>query len=168
VRDARELISIGQTVRVRVLDGSTPRVALSLKNVGPRPRGPQAPREGGRERGERPERGERGERGRGRAPAAPPAPVRAAQSRRDGLVTGRGGGRGRDERGGRGGPGRGPGRGGPPNRGGKREREESARPEDLRAASSPKVAYNPFADFFKGARPGVEEPPAQAESEAAP
>jgi protein Tex len=167
VRDARELISIGQTVRVRVLDGSSPRVALSLKNVGPRPRPQPAPREGGagRERGG--ERGERGER-RGRGPSAPPAPVRAAQSRRDGLVTGRGGGgRGRDERGGggRGGPGRGPGRGGPPNRGGKRDREDAARPEDLRAASSPKVAYNPFADFFKR---GAEPTPPEAENEARP
>jgi uncharacterized protein len=164
VRDARELISIGQTVRVRVLDGSSPRVALSLKNVGPRPRPQQAPREGGagRERG-----AERGERGRGRGPAAPPAPVRAAQSRRDGLVTGRaGGGRGRDERGGgRGGPGRGPGRGAPPGRGGKRDREDSARPEDLRAASSPKVAYNPFADFFKR---GAAQTPSEAENETAP
>ena len=172
VRDARELVSIGQTVRARVLDGNTPRVALSLKEVAQRPgKGPRVPRaDSGRERGER-------------AASGPAPALRAAQSRRDGLVTGRragrggegGRGRGREgERGagrgaphssgGRPGPG---GRSGPGGRGGQRDRGDAdVRPEDLRAASGPKVAYNPFADFFKGARGAAEEKKAEPDESA--
>ncbi|MBM3991766.1 MAG: S1 RNA-binding domain-containing protein, partial [Planctomycetes bacterium] len=58
VRDARELVSVGDCVRLRIVDGQSARVALSLKNV-PDPERP--PRR--EERGERPPRGERGERG---------------------------------------------------------------------------------------------------------
>ncbi|HVS18609.1 MAG TPA: Tex-like N-terminal domain-containing protein, partial [Planctomycetota bacterium] len=110
VRDARELISVGQTVRARILDGSSQRVALSLKRVPPPPREARPPRD------ERPRKG-----GRGRGPerereSRTAVPVRAAASRRDGLVTGSGGK-------GRGGPGRGgPGRGG--DRGRRRDGDE--------------------------------------------
>jgi uncharacterized protein len=142
VRDARELISVGQTVRARILDGSSPRVALSLKRVPPPER---PPREQRPPRGERPQRGGRPGRGQERE-QKPGAPMRAAQSRRDGLVTGGSRGRGGP---GRGGPGRGgPGRGGP-GRDRRRDDDERVRPEDLRAATGGKVAYNPFANFFK-------------------
>ena len=40
VRDARELLSIGQIVRARIVDSSGSRLGLSLKNV------PLPPREG--------------------------------------------------------------------------------------------------------------------------
>ncbi len=107
VRDARELLSIGRTVRVRIVDPNGPRMAVSLKNVAdfprePRPeRPPRPPRpereDGDRVGGERSGGGDRGQRkGRGewreREPRKPEAPVRAAVSRRDGLA-GAGGGR---------------------------------------------------------------------------
>lgn len=169
VRDARELLSIGQVVRARIVDGHGPRVALSLKNVPHPEREPRRGRGEWAERGsggDRPQRGERGgyrggrgERGprggdRGEREAKPAAPVRAAVSRRDGLVPGSGrSARDRDDRrgrGGQGGPGgfggggRGRGRG---ERGG--EREEGFRPEDLKAAKSGPVKFTPFANFFK-------------------
>src|SRR6187399_577836 len=68
VRDARELLSVGQTVRARILEAGGPRLTLSLKNVPARereprgdrfadrgPRGPRGPRDGG---GAPPGRGE--------------------------------------------------------------------------------------------------------------
>lgn len=142
VRDARELISIGETVRLRLVDGSAQRVALSLKNVPeperpPRPeRAPRGRFEGGgegREGGARFGRRERFE--------EPRAPVRAAVSRRDGLMSG------------------GKKRGGP-RKGGQRPddrrrgpREDEATAEDLRALKS-SSGYNPFASFFKGPKSG--------------
>jgi len=150
VRDARELLSIGQIVHARILGGGGQRLALSLKNV-PRP---VRSREGGGRggRGERGERGERGGRqgggGRGRRPERD-APrtnpnLRAAQTRRDGL----GGAAGGEKRGrGRGGPGR-----GGVGRGGDRGRGRGG-DEDLRLDQLPKPpkapAYSPFANFFK-------------------
>ena len=159
VRDARELVSVGQTVRARILDGSSPRVALSLKRVPPPEREARPPR------GDRPHKGGRGRGQEREREQRPSVPVRAASSRRDGLVTGRGGagrggpGRGGGGRGGPGGPGRGgPGRGG--DRGRRREGDEHVSPADLRAASGAKVAYNPFANFFKKSEPSA-TPPAE-------
>jgi uncharacterized protein len=163
VRDARELLSVGQVVRARILDASTPRLALSLKNV------PWIPREGARDRtreggpprhgahgdrDRRPMRGRedddgrrRGRGGRGRdhgeREEQKPQPfVRAAQSRRDGL--GVRASRGRGGRGGDrdGGPRR---RGGAPDHGG--DAGERVRLDSLNAGSKP--AFSPFASFFK-------------------
>lgn len=147
VRDARELLSIGQVVRLRLLDASGQRVALSLKKV------------------PAPERGRRGGRsgGGGGARTKRQPNLRAAQERRDGLMPGGRsddrGGRGRGRGGpGRGGPGGGRGRGGP-GRGRGRDRRDgdSVRPEDLRAVNAQAQAYNPFASFF-----GKDEPQAEA------
>lgn len=169
VRDARELVSIGDCVRLRIVDGQSARVALSLKNV-PDPERP--PRR--EERGERPPRGERGDRG-DRGPRGdrreggggrrfereePKAPVRAATTRRDGLAgTGGGGRRGFGGKGGpRGGPGGGggggrPGGGRPPFKDGERgaggEREEGLSPQELRALGAKKAINNPFASLKK-------------------
>ena len=141
VRDARELVSVGQTIRARLKDAGGHRIALSLKDVPD----PERPARGGERRGNE-RRGPRsGPRERERKPQVP---VRAAQSRRDGMAgTGRpdrdgrrgGGGRGG---GGRGGPGRGPGRGG------KRGEGDDFRPSDLKSVAQ-KAAYNPFASFFQ-------------------
>ncbi len=181
VRDARELVSIGQCVRLRILDGSSPRVALSLKHV---PEPERAPRPF--ERGD----GERRPQGHGRPDRRgprveerrePAAPVRAATTRRDGLVTGKKGGRGfggerrggRPEGGGGGGGGRGFGgggggggggfggdrRGAPGGRGGPRDRgasDERLSPDEMRSLSS-KVGNKPFAKFFKAAGPQAGE-----------
>ncbi len=138
VRDARELLSVGQIVRARIVDAGGQRLTLSLRNVpaeprAPRPeRGPRTDRGGfpGRGDGPRPGGGGGGGGGRGgfrgrggrdrRGPeedrsSGPPPNVRAAQSRRDGL--GVGGGR-RGDRKGRGGPRDGGGGGGRPGPGG--------------------------------------------------
>src|SRR6185503_7095197 len=102
VRDARVLLSIGQVVRARVVDASAPR-------LGRRPDRPQhaggeagagTPTDAGQERGQR--RGPRRSREGTDWPDHQPV-LRAARSRRDGMVTGRGEGR----RGGGGGAGRG-------------------------------------------------------------
>jgi uncharacterized protein len=164
VRDARELLSVGQTVRARILEAGGPRLTLSLKNVPARereprgdrfadrgPRGPRGPRDGGGG-GAPPGRGEGGRgrpaRGRGRREegeeSRTPANVRAAQTRRDGL------GARSSRQGGRGGPGRGPSRpGGRDERGGRDApmgRDERA---DLESLNRAKKAYSPFASFFK-------------------
>ncbi|MEQ1892064.1 MAG: Tex-like N-terminal domain-containing protein [Planctomycetota bacterium] len=163
VRDARVQLSVGQFVRARVTDPSGQRLELSLKNVpefkrGPRPeRGPRAEGdgqsasggeggEGGRGRGGR--RGGRREQG-GEGWNEHQPVLRAARTRRDGLVPGKG----KDERrggrggGGSGGFGRGEGRGGG-------KRPERAREEydadAIRKASRATTSYNPFANFFKG------------------
>jgi transcriptional accessory protein Tex/SPT6 len=179
VRDARELLSIGQIVRARIVDPSGARMGLSLKNVpfparegGGEPRGPRrgrrpqdgeprpegAPREGGGDRGG--PRGGRGrEGGRGRFDREPkqPANVRAAQTRRDGLGSGsrgsggfgRGGGGG-GQRGGGGGGGARPGGG---RREGGRGGDFGDREDFVKlkdVAPGAKPANNPFASFFKG------------------
>ena len=150
VRDARALLSIGQIIRARIVNAGGPRIELSLKHVPARrrerpiTRGKQD-RERSRSRGERKEAW----------PKHQPV-MRAARSRRDGLVIGseggsRGGssrGRGRGSGGG-GGPGR-PGKG----RGGERRhgnrRDEGFDAAAVKRASGPPGQYNPFATFFKG------------------
>jgi uncharacterized protein len=171
VRDARELLSIGQVVRARILEAGGQRLTLSLKGV-PAPerefrsdRGPRRDRDDrGRGHGgeRRPHEGARGApRGRGardrdgrsRDRAEEPAPnVRAAQTRRDGLGarTGRRG----DKRGPGQGPGRPDGRGG--ERGGRGGRDaEMGRDErvSLESLNRSKAAFSPFASFFKGRKP---------------
>jgi uncharacterized protein len=163
VRDARELLSIGQVVRARIVEPSGARLGLSLKNVPapvreprpPRERGPRRDGEGrGGEGGDRAGRGgRRGGRDRGERESHQPANVRAATTRRDGIGArssggfGRGGGGGGGQRGGPGRPGGG--------RGGKRdgdfgdraERDEYVRLAESALSKKPK--FNPFATFFK-------------------
>ena len=166
VRDARELLSIGQVVRARILDAGGQRLTLSLKGV-PAPerefRSDRGPRRGREDRGRgpgsdrRPHEGARGAprgrggrdrdgRGRDRDRAEEPAPnIRAARTRRDGL--GVGSGRRGDKRG----PGRGPGRS--DERGGRGGRDaEMGRDErvSLESINRSKAAFSPFASFFKG------------------
>jgi uncharacterized protein len=140
VRDAREVLSVGQVVRALVLDPSAQRIGLSLRGV-PEPERQERPERAPRrfERGDRGDRGERGPRegqgvgagaggerrgGGGRGRNAPPAEgqpagawpepqrvTRVAKARRDGMP-GKGGDRaGGGGRGGGGGGGGG-GRGG--------------------------------------------------------
>jgi protein Tex len=194
VRDARVLLSIGQVVRARVLDANGPRAELSLKNVpdfrhGPGPgrraeRGPQA--EGGAGEagtGEgRPEGGgprrERGgaQRGRKRREGGETWPefqpvMRAASTRRDGLVTGRSGD---ERRRGSGGAGRGSGGAGGRGAGGGGKRFDRGGREDYdadavrKASNTGGTAYNPFASFFKKgqAEPGPVPPEPEGESSA--
>ncbi len=138
VRDARELLSIGQVVRARIADSSGPRLALSLKNVPMEERAPRPPRGGRRRDQER---------------SAPPEPeqvknVRAAQSRRDGLAGKSGGRRGRS-----GGP------GGPGARGGRdKGRVEVDERVDLEQLGTQKApSYSPFAAFFKNRQEDVKD-----------
>jgi hypothetical protein len=176
VRDARELLSVGQVVRARILDGSGPRLSLSLKNVPwmARESGRDRGREGGRDRERGPDQGgaRRDGRGRGfedrgrgprsgpgreRGPRDEPKPqafVRAAQSRRDGLGArsegGRGGRRGGPGGGGGGRPGGRGDRDGGPRRGGPDRHDEGGervRLESLEPGRKP--AFSPFASFFK-------------------
>ena len=85
--------------------------------------------------------------------------LRAARTRRDGLVTGRGGD-GRKRGGAREGAGAGPGTaragGGRGRSGGGREEYDA---DAVRKASRPSGSYNPFASFFKGKKPDEPEPP---------
>ncbi|MBK7874159.1 MAG: S1 RNA-binding domain-containing protein [Planctomycetes bacterium] len=177
VRDAREVLSIGQVVRARILDASAPRLSLSLKNV---PREERAPRpfEGGGERGPRADRGERGDRGprgrggRGRREDDAPRPnpnVRAAQTRRDGLLGGKPGRGGRGGFGGGGGGGGGfgggggGGFGGGKGRGGARDgRDNRGEPEERVRLDSldlgKKPGFSPFANFFKEKKDDGETP----------
>lgn len=173
VRDAREVLSIGQVVRAKIQEATGPRLALSLKNV-PRPERPERPApaqrsgpregahagggEGGGRGGGGGGGGRRGER-RGRddrfgAPK-PAGNVRAAQSRRDGLAGGR------PARGGRGGPGgRGEGGRGDRPRGEERlDRDDRAHLDNLNQGAKKSGAFSPFASFFK-AKPGDAETPA--------
>jgi uncharacterized protein len=139
VRDARELVSVGQTVRARIKESGGQRLALSLKDV------PETRLERARPaRGERGERGPEGREGRGprerRGKDQPMVPIRAAQSRRDGLANagrasrGRAGGRGRSGE-----------------RGGEHSKDHALRvhPDELRSISGGAARYNPFATFFK-------------------
>jgi len=158
VRDARELLSIGQSLRTRVLDPSAQRVALTIKDVGDPRRPSQRPperRPGGKGRGQ----GARGEGGRGRGqggrgarpdrgPKVDPN-LRAAQERRDGLGV-------RATRTARGGPGGRGGRGGD-RRPGREDRGERVNLGGLNAEANQGTAFNPFANFFKG-RDGEGEP----------
>jgi uncharacterized protein len=144
VRDARELLSIGQTIRARITESSGPRLTLSLKKVPPVEwKGERAGGRGGDRSGRSRASGRRGG-GDARAPREESTPVRAASTRRDGL-----GGKGAGRRPGRGGPGSSGGRGGQRDRGG-RDRDGANERVDLeRLNSSTKAGYSPFASFFK-------------------
>ncbi|MDP6762131.1 MAG: Tex-like N-terminal domain-containing protein [Planctomycetota bacterium] len=158
VRDAREMLSVGQIVRARLLDGTGQRPTLSLKKV-PRERptrgrsagrGREGARQGGRARGGREERHEKRPN------------LRAAQTRRDGLGGAAPGGRGGNRGGGRGmgrGGGRGPGRG-------RGERDERVNLSEVNRAHGG-LRNNPFAKFF-GSEEAEPEPLGQAEVEASP
>jgi uncharacterized protein len=164
VRDAREIISVGETVRAKILEAGGQRLALSFKHLPPPERAERPPRptrgegagrpEGAGERGGRPERGGRGRgdgRGRGRReePAVNPN-LRAAQTRRDGLVVRSSKGADR----GRGGPG---GRDRDDKRG---ERDEHVRLDSVDTGGQ--KAFKPFASFFKAG-----QQPAEGESKPA-
>ncbi|MBK7643232.1 MAG: S1 RNA-binding domain-containing protein [Planctomycetes bacterium] len=165
VRDAREIISVGETVRARILESGGQRLALSFKHLPPpereqRPARP--PREGGAGRGEGGEGGGRrggrdgrdGRDGRGRGRREREEPpvnpnLRAAQVRRDGLVVraskgaNRFGGKGRDgERGARG------------------EHDEHVRLDKVDTGGQ--KAFKPFASFFK-----ADKQPAEGNSDSA-
>jgi len=146
VRDAREIFAVGDVVRAKVLAAAGPRLTLTLKGVGmDRPRH-GAPK---RERRDRDDRGGRGGSGgggrreredRGGPKTTFDPNLRAAQTRRDGLVVGSGSpARGRK-----------PGRGGGPGRGDKRGRDRDERFDrrDLDGVTK-EVKFNPFANFFK-------------------
>lgn len=164
VRDARELLSVGQTVRCRVLDPTGQRIALSLKKVFSRDaarRGPAGPRGGARGGQRGGGRGREGGGGGGGKRFAQDSnresSVRAAQTRRDGLggvrsnerKGGRGGGGG-GQRGGGGGGGGGRGFGGGGGGGGGRGGRGSGDEKFDRKLISPSTPkYNPFASFFK-------------------
>lgn len=140
VRDARELLSIGQSVRARIVDGSSSRIALSLKDV-PAPEGEGGSGGGGGRRGggRRSRRGGRG-RGRGRGEAEQPKGPAGRIWRRDGAAgaatssSRRGGARGR----------------GGPRRGGS-DRFDRGERVDLRKLNEREQmpANNPFRKLFK-------------------
>lgn len=167
VRDARELLSVGATVRARMVDPNGSRMAISLKDV-PAPERP--PRRFGDGEGRPEGRGEGGGRGGrgghrgGRREDAPPRPTGPAAQiyRRDGAAGAAS--RGRSF----GGPGRGPGGFG---KGGKREdREERGERVDLRKlneTAQKATQNNPFASFFgkKPAAPAPSAAPAKSDDE---
>jgi uncharacterized protein len=154
VRDARELLSVGQIVRARIVEVGGARLALSFKNVPPpehelaRREAAKAAREGGRpQRGDGPRgdggqrggrQGERGGGGRGGRPDRPqreperPQNTRAVQAKPASRFGGQK-------------------RGGPGGRGDKRDdrgpRDEYVRLDEV--APKPNVVNNPFANFFK-------------------
>jgi uncharacterized protein len=155
VRDAREVLAIGQVVRARVLDPTGQRITLSLKQVPAFEK--RRPQRGGGGGG-----GRRRERDREREGSAQTWPelnrtVRAAQTRRDGLAgsgKGRGEGRGKSRGAGAGagagggGPRRGGGGGGPGARRGRGYPKDEYDADAVRRAGSTAVKYNPFAAFF--------------------
>lgn len=148
VRDARELLSIGQTVRARVVDPSGQRMSLSLKDV---PALEKSQRGGG---------GARRSRGRGRGRG------RGASDRDRGPKLRQGDARGMPL-GGPGGRRRGGGRG----RGGSERRDSGDRVDraDLNrinsSASQEAARNNPFAAFFK---PKEEAAPKQQQAKQKP
>jgi uncharacterized protein len=157
LRDAREVLAVGLTVRARVQSAEGGRVTLSLKNVPyAARRAPHGEDGGGAQdaRGEARQRRGRRDGGtvgdgaqRERARSAPELVVRAASTRRDGGggASGRRRERGKDGPGGeRGDRGRRDGRG-------SRERYEPGERFDTRALER-KPSYTPFATFFKAAK----------------
>ncbi len=149
VRDARELLSIGATTRIRIVDGSSARMALSLKDV-PAPEREGGHRGGGSRGGSRrggSRRGRGGSRGGGQPRDNTPKGPASRVYRRDGAA-------GASTRGG------GTRRGGP-RRGGS-DRFDRGERVDLKklnsAAETP--ANNPFASFFKKDEP---QPKTQAQ-----
>jgi len=165
VRDAREILSVGASVRARMVDPNGSRMALSLKDVPaperePRPfegegrsAGAREGRAGGREgRGGGGGGGGREGRGGGRH-GGPPQPATPAGQiyRRDGMGGSARGGRsfGGPRRGGSGGPGFRDDRGA-----GRDERVDLRKiNDDAQKAAS----HNPFANFF-GKKPAAPEP----------
>ncbi len=148
VRDARELLSIGATTRARIVDGSSARMALSLKDV-PAPEREGGHRGGGSRGGSRrggSRRGRGGPRGGGQARDNTPKGPASRVYRRDGAA-------GASTRGG------GTRRGGP-RRGGS-DRFDRGERVDLKklnsAAETP--ANNPFASFFKKDEPKPQPAP---------
>ncbi len=172
VRDAREVLSIGQVVRAKIVEVGGARLAISFKNVPPPERQERAPRresEGGGGGGGGEGGGDRPRRPRRDHPAPrehkPALPTRAATTRRDGIggkSAGRGrggaggGGGGRGGSGGGGGGGSSFGGGGGRKPDGRRpeggsdvaDRDDMARLSELKPGNKP--AHNPFANFFKG------------------
>ncbi|MDP6740308.1 MAG: S1 RNA-binding domain-containing protein, partial [Planctomycetota bacterium] len=133
VRDARELISIGQVVRAKIKDASGKKLALTMKGVpapGAKPKGGSRSGGGSRSAGQ-------DSRGKGRGgrdkPSGPP--------RRGELL---GGGRSRRP----GGPGGAGGRGDRKGRPERLTREDRADLDRLNKSSSEGASYNPFASFF--------------------
>ncbi len=133
IRDARELLSIGATIRAKIVDGNSSRLALSLKDVPNEER----PERGARRRGGATRR--RGGGGRGARGSDQPTGPAGRIWRRDGAA-----GAATSSR-------RGTRRGGP-RRGGRDEgRFERGERVDLRKinAQTDKLSSNPFAQFFK-------------------
>jgi predicted RNA-binding protein with RPS1 domain len=162
VRDARELLSVGQIVRARILDPTGQRLTLSLKKV-PRQQRPTRGRPAGAGR-ERTRQGGRGRDGGERREQREPRPsLRAAQTRRDGLGGAGSGGRRGGPGGGRGG-GRGPGRGPGGGRGRGGERDERVNISEVNRAHSAPL-NNPFAKFFEDSDPQPELAPTETGSE---
>lgn len=132
IRDARELLSIGATIRAKIVEGNSSRLALSLKDV---------PNEEREDRGARRRGGSTRRRGGGRGARGSDQPTGPAGRiwRRDGAA-----GAATSSR-------RGTRRGGP-RRGGRDDgRFERGERVDLRKinAQSDKLSSNPFAQFFK-------------------
>ncbi|MEM6675207.1 MAG: S1 RNA-binding domain-containing protein [Planctomycetota bacterium] len=127
VRDARELLSIGASVRAKIVDGNSSRLSLSLKDVTREERA-----EGARRSSTRRRRGGRGGRGAPKEPTGPAGRI----WRRDGAAGAATSSRRGTRRGG-------PRRGG---RGDFSDRGERVDLKKLNRESTP--ANNPFAKFF--------------------
>lgn len=158
VRDARELLSVGASVRMRILDGASSRMAVSLKDV-PSPGRGERSGEGGHSGGGRAGAGGgRGRRrgGRGRGQREEPKGPAGRIWRRDGAA-----GAATSSR-------RGGARRGGPRRGGS-DRFDRGERVDLRkinAAAAP-PSNNPFANFFKkddGPAPAAPPKPKEAKA----
>ncbi len=165
VRDARELLAVGQVVRARVLETSGQRIALSLKNV-PEPERRRPAERDDHRRGRKPRRDD------GQSKERWPEldrSVRAAQTRRDGMFGKSEGRRGGKSRSGAGGGGRGGGGGRAGGRGRGRDRRDDAYDaEAVRNAGRPAANYNPFADFFGGREKAAADPDKDKEAESTP
>jgi uncharacterized protein len=147
IRDARELLSIGATIRAKIVEGNSSRLALSLKDV---------PNEQRQDRGARRRGGSTRRRGGGRGARGSDQPTGPAGRiwRRDGAAGAATSSRRGTRRGG-------PRRGGRDD--GRFERGERGERVDLRKinAQSDKLSSNPFAQFFKqdDSPPGDPKPP---------
>ena len=127
VRDARELLSVGQTVRARIKEAGGQRLTLSLKDVPPPERRGSAPERGAARGAGRPRRGGGG-RGRRGEPVAigRGAPIGSGGRRRGGGS--REGGRGEAER---------------------LTRDDRIELERINQSATKDASYNPFAKFFQ-------------------
>ncbi|MEM8713488.1 MAG: S1 RNA-binding domain-containing protein, partial [Planctomycetota bacterium] len=153
VRDARELLSVGASTRARIVDGSSSRLGLSLKEVpAPERDGQRSGGGGGRGRRGGSRRGRGGRRGERREPAQPKGPAGRIY-RRDGAA-------GASTRGG------GTRRGGPRRGGDRFERGERVDLKKLKLQEE-LPSNNPFASFFKKDEPASAPAPASAQTPAA-